>query len=76
MEKQHESRLSAYSPGREQSESGTAHIIEKQSRFFNAWGCFAESRVPGPPAMLRRRRDVSRETFLRNSRQRLNSCDG
>jgi hypothetical protein len=34
-------------------------VIEKQRRFFNAWGCFAESRFPG------RARDVSRETFLR-----------
>jgi hypothetical protein len=37
-------------------------VIEKQGRFFNAWGCFADSRFPGPPVMVRRRRDVSRET--------------
>jgi hypothetical protein len=34
-------------------------VIEKKGRFFNAWGCFAESRFQA------RARDVSRETFLR-----------
>ena len=39
--------------------SAPGHVFDKQRRFFDAWGCFAESRFPAPV------RDVSRETFLR-----------
>jgi hypothetical protein len=47
--------------GLRRAESAPSHLIENQGRFFDAWGCFAESCFPASG------RDVSRETFMRKT---------
>ncbi|HUL07231.1 MAG TPA: hypothetical protein VLV76_12925 [Candidatus Acidoferrum sp.] len=50
------------SNGPKRTETGKGHPIEKQGRFFDPWGRFAESPSSGFFG-----RDVSRETSLRKS---------